>query len=357
MLRHNPKERPSAKRILMHPWIQRFAPEDTPNKGSSAPDVKASASKPPQVPTRRSVDESVFVDPAAPRGERRSSDQRKDANPASRRESQERRDQGARHGFERNDSNATWTSKSNRTLRPARRAIDTYEPIATSPPHREYREEQQWPPSAAKASAIRAPASALPSASATQWPAPITQPRSVSPRTRGQGGGGPSVGMMVMQRGEHPPAQPMQHSRSKVKMDAGVMFGQHKPPHTSHHLAGTGIIATTPLVLSAHQQQQRGTRASPGRSGRADSFDEEDSGEVEDGWHAHDYKDTLIRAPAHASQRPWGAADPRATAEARAGMCRLLKQVRRHLVRERSSVARRAFLRWQAHVACAPNLW
>lgn len=43
MLRHNPKERPSAKRVLMHPWIQRFAPGDDYGSPTHSPTVAPSA--------------------------------------------------------------------------------------------------------------------------------------------------------------------------------------------------------------------------------------------------------------------------------------------------------------------------
>lgn len=275
MLRHNPKERPSAKRVLLHPWIQKFAPGDeggvidvSPRPSQSVIQTPAPTQQSYAPPSKKpSVDDGVFVDAHVGRresGGRRSSGGKRDSahagdtNP----ERQPSRWPVARQHPDRMDSNTT--SRTKRSLRPSHRAADEYEGMVMSPP--------------SKSSATRH-AAGLGSQHGNA-PSQASR-RSQSPRNRATGEGMRSVGGLVASRPNITlgvnPIMPSTSSRGRQphvgssgngyglsRMDAGVVFNQHKPSHAHQYGDAT--------VLEMHKHR------SSGRIGY-DMMDE-----VDDGW-------------------------------------------------------------------------
>lgn len=273
MLRHNPKERPSAKRVLMHPWIQKFAPGAEDGDADTNPVASTSKSvitaplqqqQQKQEPTKKqSVDESVFVDGVGSRHDSggRQSKHRRSGSGGDR--AGELPPQVRTRVAQRVDSNSTTRTK--RSLRPSHRPMDYYEPVISSP--------------AAKASSSRAPA-------ATQQSMPSGR-RSQSPRARNGFGNPPgnSVSGLVSARagsgrfrGPPEPAyddyatyqqyqQPYgSGAGSRVKLDAGVVFPQQRG----------GVASQIQYGGSLHQHARS-------RSGYREEFDE-DVYEDDDGW-------------------------------------------------------------------------
>lgn len=218
MLRHNPKERPSAKRVLMHPWLQKFvAPEG--KKEVPAPAPAPVLPTPAPVVHRKSVDDSVFVDDAAPVVGREV-----DTNPALQRQGHVAPD--------RVDSNATWMSKNKRTLRPTHRPQDVYESIHASP--------------TGKTSSVRTP-------SVTRArPSRAARPSQAVPARRP--GRAVELPSRPAPKASHMPTAGYS-SKAKMNMDAGVVFAAHKPVQQQRQY-GAGTI------LEVHQHHQRSTRQS-----------------------------------------------------------------------------------------------
>jgi hypothetical protein len=277
MLRHDPKERPSAKRVLMHPWIAKFAPGGDDDLSPAASKSQSAVRKPP---TKNSVDESLFVDPVGrSESKRRSGTGRNsnghDANPSNRSSHHDRPSvhEDRDRGRQRHDSNSTWMSKSKRTLRPTHRPADAYEPVIASPdmkasavrsvqrtsmkemPMPDYRAGPRAEMSSRDVFTQQPGYSAVPSYKPTDS---LHRDRSVvDSRKSGRGSHGANLEYNV--------------SRSTVGMDAGVVFRPQKPMATSHQFGGNTILA----VHQHHQDMRRG---------RSVGVDRDDLDDAADGW-------------------------------------------------------------------------